>query len=560
MKNFSKILFSLACILGFATNVKAASYSNTITAYASSTKYEYIEGLPIYYHQASSYNLYVLDNNTRFTTSTTLRDPEEVNSGYAYIVNNSSVTNSSYKNYYIAQVAILWYEDYLKGNNVNISSSIKEYITNNKSEKICYYINKLVNNAKTYSTNNSYIKFNDKDITFTKNGNYYYSNVIDVETKNLNSTPSVKLYNAPSSSTIINNTISKDGEGSFQIRIPATSLTSYYKDDFEVYITGTGYNYSVYKYSNYGYDDAIYGRVYTNSSSSIEESIVAKIDDITNTNNKVRISIVDTNGYYINGLSYRVYEGSCATTTCNSNDLVTTFTTTRTYITLDGILNEGIYTLERLTDTNYQIPKKQTISVTDSNYVQEITIDESDYIYNDEYENDSYTIRIYSDLNDSTNIIKVIDDSNDKIVYSFRSNESYVDVTLTPGLYCIIDTDDSMEIFFEITETGLLYVHENGKEVKRNSINVQDYLLRYTQDNEDIYTDEDGTIHIGNLDNIDSIEISQEVNTEVSWLNNIIDCPITSLSSTLKYVVGAIILSAGAYLVIRNVKKSKNNI
>ena len=30
----------------------------------------------------------------------------------AAIVNNSSVTNSSYKNYYIAQVAILWYEDY----------------------------------------------------------------------------------------------------------------------------------------------------------------------------------------------------------------------------------------------------------------------------------------------------------------------------------------------------------------------------------------------------------------------------------------------------------------
>ena len=208
MKNFSKILFSLMCILGFATNVKAASYSNTITAYASSTKYEYIEGLPIYYHQASSYNLFVLDTNTRFTTSTTLRDPEEVNAGYAYIVNNSSLTNSSYKNYYIAQVAILWYEDYVNGNNVNISSSMKEYISKNTSDTVCYYINKLVNNAKTYSTNNSYIKFIDKEITFSKNDSYYYSNVIDVETNNLNSTPSVKLYNAPSSATIINNTVS----------------------------------------------------------------------------------------------------------------------------------------------------------------------------------------------------------------------------------------------------------------------------------------------------------------------------------------------------------------
>ena len=560
MKNFSKILLSLACILGFATNVKAASYSSTITAYASSTKYEYIEGLPVYYHQASSYNLYVLDNNTRFTTSTTLRDPEEVNAGYTYIINNSSVTNSSYKNYYIAQVAILWYEDYLNGNNVNISSSMKEYISNNTSDTICYYINKLVTNAKSYSVNNSYIKFLDKDISFTRNGDYYYSNVIDVETNNLNSTPSVRLYNAPTSATIINNTVTSNGDGSFQIRIPSSSLTSYNKDDFEIYITGTGYNYSVYKYSNYGYNDAIYGRVYTNSSSSIEESIVAKIDEITNTNTNVRISIVNSDGNYINGLSYRVYEGYCATTTCNSSDLVTTFTTTRTYVTLNNILSEGVYTLERVTDTNYQIPKKQLISVTDSSYVQEFTIDESDYVYDEDYYEEEYSIRIYSDLEDSANIIKIIDDSNDKIVHSFRSNESYVDVTLTPGLYCIIDTDDTMEIFFEVTETGLLYVHENGEKVRRNSINIQDYLLRYTQDNEDIYTDEDGTIHIGNLDNIDSIEISQEVNTEVSWLNNIIDCPITSLSSTLKYVVGAIILSAGAYLVIRNVKKSKNNI
>lgn len=555
MKNFSKILLGLICILGFTTNVNAASYSSTITAYASSTKYEYIEGLPIYYHQASSYNLYVLDNNTRFTSSTTLRDPEEVDAGYAYIINNSSVTNSSYKNYYIAQVAILWYEDYLNGNNTNISSSMKEYIASNTSDTICYYINKLVNNAKTYAKNNSYIKFLDKDITFTRNGDYYYSNVIDVETNNLNSTPSVRLYNAPSSATVINNTVTSNGDGSFQIRIPFSSLTSYNKDDFEIYITGTGYNYSVYKYSNYGYNDAIYGRVYTNSSSSIEESIVAKIGNISNTNTNVRISIVNSNGNYINGLSYRVYKGYCATTTCNSSDLVTTFTTTRTYVTLNNVLSEGVYTLERLTDTNYQIPKKQLISVTDSNYVQEITIDESDYENN--YYEEEYSIRIYSDLDDSTNIIKVKDDSNDKIVHSFRSNESYVDITITPGLYCIVDTDGSMEIFFEITETGLLYVHENGEKVRRNSINIQEYLLRYPTDNEDIYTDEDGTIHIGNLDNV---EISQEVNTEVSWLSNIIDCPITSLSSTLKYVVGTIILGVGAYLVIRNVKKSKNNI
>ena len=50
------------------------------------------------------------------------------------------------------------------------------------------------------------------------------------------------------------------------------------------------------------------------------------------------------------------------------------------------------------------------------------------------------------------------------------------------------------------------------------------------------------------------------VDVKVDWLSNVIDCPITDLSSTLKYILGAIILGSGTYLVYRNVKKSKNNI
>lgn len=558
MKRFSKILLSLICILGFAANVDAASYSSTITAYASGTKYEYIDGLPIYYNEAGSYNLYLLDYDTRFTSRTTLRDPEEVNAGFAYIVNNSSVTNSSYKNYYIAQVAVLWYEDYLNGNNVNISSDIKSYILNNNGDTICYYINKLVNNAKNYSIDNSYIKFIDKDVTFNKNGSYYYSNVIDVETSNLNSTPSVKLYNAPSSATIINNTVSSDGSGSFQIRIPASSMDSYNKSDFEIYITGKGYNYSVYKYSNYGYDNVIYGRVYTNSSSNIEESIVAKIDESLITNTSVRISVISKNNEYISGLMYRVYEGNCSISTCNSNDIITTFTTSRTYTTLNNILSEGIYTLERVTDTNYQLPKKQTITVDNSIYVQDIMIDESDYIYNDNYNDTTYDILLIAGFADSANIVKVYK-YNGTLIDSFRANEDNHIISVKAGKYYIVNSNESLELEFEIDGNGL-YINGKKNQSEVSVIDLSNYLKRYTQDNEDIYTEEDGTIHIGNLDGIDNIEISQEVNTEVSWLNNIIDCPITSLSSTLKYVVGAIILGAGAYLVIRNVKKSKNNI
>lgn len=559
MKNFSKILLGLICLLGFTSSVNAASYSSSITASASNTKYEYVSGLTIYYHKASSYDLYVLDSGTRFTSSTTLRDPEEVDAGYAYIINNSSVTNSSYKNYYIAQAAILWYEDYLNGNNVNISASMKEYIASNTSDTVCYYINKLVNNAKNYAKNNGSINIIDKSITFTKNGSYYYSNVIDVETSNLNSTPSVKLYNAPTSATIINNTVTKDGEGSFQIRIPSSSLTNFDERDFEVYITGKGYSYSVYKYSNYGLNDAIYGRVYTNSTSTVEESMVAKIDGVTST--KVRINVIDNNEDYIRGLTFNIYSGDCSNSTCYSDDLVTSFTTTTSYTTLNNVLSNGTYTIvNKSTSSNYDLPIKKVINVTNTTSLQTFTLEEDDYDYDYDYDNSEteYDVLLISGFDDSTNIIKVYRSSG-SLVDSFRADEKNYIISVNPGEYYIVDTKGTIELEFEISSNGL-YINGKKNSGDASVINLSDYLLRYTQDSEDTYTDEDGTIHIGNLDGIESIEVSQEVNTEVNWLSNIIDCPITSLSSTLKYVVGAIILGVGAYLVVRNVKKSKNNI
>ena len=57
-----------------------------------------------------------------------------------------------------------------------------------------------------------------------------------------------------------------------------------------------------------------------------------------------------------------------------------------------------------------------------------------------------------------------------------------------------------------------------------------------------------------------TIENKVDVDVKVDWVSDNVDCPITSVSSTIKYILGAIILSAGTYLVFRNAKKSKNNI
>ena len=265
MRKIIGILISLISLLGFTTNVFANASSSITTNVTNTTAYEYVEGIEIYKNYASSYNLYVLNMGTRYDSRTTLSDPTLANEGFAYIINNSNVTSNSEKNYYIAQVAVLWYQDYLNGNDLNISSSLKTKIKN--------YINKLVEGAKSYSIDSSAIKIIDKEVEFTKSGNYYYSNVIDVVTDNLRSTPNIRLTNAPSGASIVSNTVTRDGEGSFQVRIPINNVTNYDNDEFLIEITGSGYDNTVYKYTKYGTDAAIYGRVYSNNSYNQEASI-----------------------------------------------------------------------------------------------------------------------------------------------------------------------------------------------------------------------------------------------------------------------------------------------
>ena len=567
MKRFSKILLALMVILGFATSVDAASASSSIYVSANSTRYEYVDGLEVYYTTASGYPVYALDYGTYFNSSTYLRDPELADEGFSYIVNNSNVTSSSNKNYYIAQVAILWYEDYLNGNNNNISSDLKNYITSHSSDTVCYYITKLVNNAKTYGKNGAQIKFIDNSIEFTRNGSYYYSNVIDVVTNNLNSTPTVNVYNAPTSTQIINNTVTSNGEGSFQVRIPVSSLTNIKNKDFEVYVKGNGYTYSVYEYSNYGSTPVIYGRSYSSNYNTIEESMIAHVESIASSN--VRIRTLDKNGNYISGISYYIYNGDCTNDTCQTSDRVDSFTSTYSYTDLSS-LSEGYYTIVRRSNTSYDLAEKTLIRVTASDTTQTFTISEEES-YNGDYDydrNETKTFRIYNDINDKNVTIKIYTTAGN-LVHSYKSNNTSYSVTLEEGSYYLIDSEGIIDkLYFKVYNDDLKVKYDNNY-VSTSSIDLNedtyndDYIYEEENDNEVIYDcNEEETscnITLGNGTEINQT-IESTTDVKLDWISNIIDTPITDLSSTIKYIIGAIILGTGLCLVVRNVKKSKNNI
>ena len=618
MKRISMILLSLLCVISFATSVFAASYAaNGITIYNNGEKYEYINGLPINYITSSGYNVYILNTGTTHTNGVTLTNPVQANNGFAYIINNSNVTNSSYKNYYIASIAILWYQDYLNSNDANISSTLKKQIESTTNDTVCYYIAKLVNNAKNYSSNGNSIKFLDKEVTFNKNGNYYYSNVIDVETYNLNTNPTVRLYNAPTSAEIINNTVTANGTGSFQIRIPTSSLANFRERDFELYITAGSYNNTVYKYSNNGAGEVVYARTYATNGNQIEASMPINIKGITTTN--VRINILDKSGNYIRGLSYSIYSGDCTNSTCYSDDLVQNFTTQNTYVTLNNVLTNGTYTLvNRSTNSTYNLPSRVAFVINNSSSIQDVTIEEDNYYngynYNNNYnnnnnynynnnnynnyDNNAYydnkdyrddsddtgyyafkrNVTIYNSINDSRDIINIYTKSS-VLVASYRSNQTNYSIDLTEGTYYLEDSKNNFEkLYFKINSNGDLLVKDGDDYVlarylvlasdsisKSFSDSYKKTYNRGIVDNGTIdkkYDDKSKTYYVDGLDDI-SISITNEIETTtdvtVEWLSNVVDCPITSLDKTAKYIIGAMIMCTGIYLVIINAKKKEVN-
>ncbi len=213
-------------------------------------------------------------------------------------------------------------------------------------------------------------------------------------------------------------------------------------------------------------------------------------------------------------------------------------------------------------------------------YIRVNSIDLNSNNNYDDIDEDIYNnYLIKNDLNDSNNYIKIYN-TNGTLIKSYKSNNTYYNVSLSNGTYYIIDSRGALDKLYFKIEDNNLYVKYNNSYRKVSSITLNknnDYSDdEIIDNNEDInydnscvcnnnkcnkvcnvYYDEDGNI----LD-INDIEITNDVNVDVNidWLSNVIDCPITDLSSTLKYILGAIILGSGTYLVYRNVKKSKNNI
>lgn len=528
MKNLKRLFYvflvSMLSFMGFATNVMADA-PKTFKTKDPVELSEYIEGAPrVHYREIDNGILVYCQNEPLvYQGGYTMKINEKVNDGYIYILENIPNTGDKYKDYYATQIAIWWYEDIINNNNVNIPRDVKINILNKvNSDKFVRIIYNLVNGAKNYSQNKTFsVDINNEDTKFVLDGNYYVSDTITV--KYVGKLVDVTVKDAPAGVEIFDK-VTNDGSYSFKLRVPVSSLEDGKTTSFKVLANVTGEIKKVYNYFfSEDFQKVIYGEIFTDKKIESDEktlSITVPKKEVEVKEYEVSISKTDITGM-------AEIPGATLNLVGDNNTDLTWISTTASH---KVILKPGVYTLtETIAPKGYILSKE---SVT-------FKLDENGKLYqmnkDGEYEIVS-TIKMVNEVRPLVNISKLNGKTNEYVsgatlniknikgesVATFvTTNESYY-ISLDEGEYVLTETIapsgyvlNGNGIFFKVDADGNLFVkNDAGEYEKANGI------------------------------------ILYNIPAEVV----IPDVPKTGLSS-YTYVIGAVVLLAGAYILIKNEKK-----
>ena len=369
-KYLLSVLVAFVSFLGLTIGVSAANPPETFKTKEVTEITDYVPGIISYYKPIDGgLEVFCEDSGLTYVTGITYKLKGQVHDGYIYIFEHRPNTGNTYKDYYIQSVAIWWFKDYLNGNNVNIPKAKKDYITNHRTtDEVCRLIYELVEGAKAYKQTKGSISFDSSSVTWTESGDYYVSSKITVTGKALTG-GTISLVNAPSGSKMINSTIDKTGNGTFQVQVPKSSITLGQTYNFSVKATGKYVIKRMYDYyleknpaNEHEYQQVIYGKVFTTT-----YNVNASKDmSLTKNSNKLVITKIDKEtNKPLAGASLTLYKGNCASTTCTDKYSSWTSTTSAKEFTNIPV---GYYTLvETAAPNGYLVANKEVVHITSLN-------------------------------------------------------------------------------------------------------------------------------------------------------------------------------------------------
>ena len=619
MKNLKKIMFiflvGILSFMGLNTKVEAATTApSTIKTWAIYELPKYVQNLPVVHQKPLQNGIYVYCENEglRYWSEYTMYLNGKVNDGFIYILENKPNTGDSKKDYYIMQIAVWWYEDIISGNNKNLTTSQKQYITNNASSNdICKKIYNLVNGAKNYKQQKGYIKFDTNNVTFKEENGNYISSLIKINYR-ANKMNDVTITGAPKGSTIINKT-DKNGVISFKIKVPVSSVNPGQTVKIKINSTGTYKIKKVYDYYlNAQWQKVIYGEIFADTY-NISDSKELTLTRPEIHHNKLIINKVDESGKFVSGAELTLYKGDCVNSTCN--DAYASWTTTDAAKSFKDI-PVGKYTLvETKAPNGYRVADKMLINVNSDNALFTYKmVDKAEL----KVRISKTDITGEKEIPGATLIVK---DSKGNAIETWVSTNEPKYIVLEPGEYSLTETIapkgyilSKTSVYFKLDENGSVYEkNANGEYVKvdyvkminlvKEAINItkldsntNEYVSgavlvikdlegktidRWTTTNESHYVSlEEGEYILieesapnGYVLNKEGIHIKVDAENNLYIKNAAgeyvkangvimyntpeekIVVPKTGLTSTLTYVIGTITLAAGAIVLFKNEKK-----
>lgn len=207
---------------------------------------EYIKNFPVIVKTADNgkYYIYCMNLSATYAANIKFSKADKVDPGYIYILNHKPNTGDKDKDFYITQMAVWYYEDYLSGKDFNLVREVKEYIVSNvEKDPVARYIYNLYRGAKVYKGEEAILKLNKSKISFTLENGYYVSSKIEVIKANTSGNLKYSLTNVPAGSKVV-----KAGEDGVKVKIPADAIPKGKQLTFDLNVEGAYTQYTGYYY------------------------------------------------------------------------------------------------------------------------------------------------------------------------------------------------------------------------------------------------------------------------------------------------------------------------
>ena len=458
VKFLSIIILVLAFLFGGMLNAKADNIlpSTFVTSAEDRTVLNYIKytdsdgkdddyALYLKKTKNSTNYVYCIELPKKYEGALTYTKTGTMDIGINYILKNRPNTGDKNKDFYITQMAVYFYQDWVNGNDNNLQEGFKKLIIagaknekaelDNETKAVCKAIYNLWLNATKYRNSvthaNNYIKITTDKVTFSQENGYFVSSKIFVESYGfeekdihkamVNATPNTKIYK-------------DDKDGGYVVKIPVTDIPEGKKVTFSLRWEGN-YDKEVayYYYTDANHQKLLYDELEV-TSETVKASIELTVKNFIESYN-VNISKTDVT-------QTKEVPGATLVLKNAKGEVVETWVSTNTPHKI--VLKEGEYSL-----TETIAPEGYKLSTTTINFM----LDENGKLYTKLYGRYEQVekINMINELKDVTSFAKkdkvtdkyvsgatlVVKDSKGTVVKEFVSDNSVYQLVLQPGDYTL---------------------------------------------------------------------------------------------------------------------------